>query len=213
MATLERPLKEGNVRTYQEKVALGFPDILASEADADHDTIYAAWNGGVGTANLVDNAVTSAKIAPDQIGPRELADNLPGTILAPGAAVAGIAAVTAPGQDFTSGAEVLLLRVPGYVHRGGHVFLAIDARARNDGSVAAATWELRVYRGATALTTRAVTYDNRTGLQYLPLIWSFVYVDATAAAGTYDWVVNITRTGGTASLTLLGASMTVWTLA
>jgi hypothetical protein len=46
MPTLERPVKEGSVRTYQAKVGLGFPDILASEVDADLDTIYAAWNGG-----------------------------------------------------------------------------------------------------------------------------------------------------------------------
>jgi hypothetical protein len=64
MAT-QRPLKEGSVRTYQEKVALGFPDILASEMDADLDTIYAAWNGGVATANLNDASVTEAKLAPD----------------------------------------------------------------------------------------------------------------------------------------------------
>jgi hypothetical protein len=69
-----RPLKEGSVTTYQQKVAAGFPDILASEADADLDTIYAAWNGGVGTANLIDGCVTSAKIQADQITTRELAN-------------------------------------------------------------------------------------------------------------------------------------------
>jgi hypothetical protein len=58
-----RPLKEGSVTTYQQKVALGFPDILASEMDADLDTIYAAWNGGVNTANLVDGSVTTPKLA------------------------------------------------------------------------------------------------------------------------------------------------------
>ena len=60
-----RPLKEGSVTTYQAKVAAGFPDILASEMDADLDTIYAAWNGGVNTANLVNGSVTYAKLAPD----------------------------------------------------------------------------------------------------------------------------------------------------
>jgi len=45
---LTRPLKEGSVTTYQQKVALGFKDILASEADGDHDTMYAAWNGALG---------------------------------------------------------------------------------------------------------------------------------------------------------------------
>jgi hypothetical protein len=71
MATLQRPVKEGSVRTYQEKVGLGFVDILASEMDADLDTIYAAWNGGTGnladlavtTPKLADGAVTSVKIA------------------------------------------------------------------------------------------------------------------------------------------------------
>ena len=73
-----RPLKEGSVTTYQAKVAAGFPDILASEMDADLDTIYAAWNGGpptnsigslqiidgsVGTLELADGAVTTAKLA------------------------------------------------------------------------------------------------------------------------------------------------------
>jgi hypothetical protein len=65
-----RPLKEGSVTTYQQKVALGFPDILASEVDADLDTIYAAWNGGI-----ADGSVTPAKLAAGAVGTRELADN------------------------------------------------------------------------------------------------------------------------------------------
>jgi hypothetical protein len=65
MATIQRPTKEGSVRTYQEKVALGYVDILASEMDADLDTIYAAWNGGADTINIKDGTVTYAKLAPD----------------------------------------------------------------------------------------------------------------------------------------------------
>jgi hypothetical protein len=63
MATIQRPTKEGSVRTYQEKVGLGFVDILASEMDADLDTIYAAWNGGVDSVTLKDGAVTTPKLA------------------------------------------------------------------------------------------------------------------------------------------------------
>jgi hypothetical protein len=65
MATIQRPVKEGSVRTYQEKVGLGFVDILASEMDADLDTIYAAWNGGADTINIKDGSITYAKLAPD----------------------------------------------------------------------------------------------------------------------------------------------------
>jgi len=60
---LTRPLKEGSVTTYQQKVALGFKDILASEADADHDTMYAAWNGALGgdlTGTLPNPTVVAA---------------------------------------------------------------------------------------------------------------------------------------------------------
>src|SRR5262249_60235175 len=60
---LTRPLKEGSVTTYQQKVSLGFKDILASEADADHDTMYAAWNGALGgdlTGTLRNPTVVAA---------------------------------------------------------------------------------------------------------------------------------------------------------
>jgi hypothetical protein len=95
-----RPLKEGSVTTYQQKVAAGFPDILASEMDADLDTIYAAWNGNVGTANLVDGSVTYAKLAPDAQLWRDT-----GTTLVPGTSFA-TRIVAVPGD--TTGATVLL---------------------------------------------------------------------------------------------------------
>jgi hypothetical protein len=74
MATIQRPTKEGSVRTYQEKVGLGFVDILASEMDADLDTIYAAWNGGVDSVTLKDGAVTTPKIVDLNVTTAKLAD-------------------------------------------------------------------------------------------------------------------------------------------
>ena len=82
MPILSRPAKQGGATTYQEKVAQGYKTILASEADADLNTIYDAWNTGVDAVNIQPGAITADKLAPNQIGPRELADNLPGDILA-----------------------------------------------------------------------------------------------------------------------------------
>jgi hypothetical protein len=75
MAQIPRPPKQGNVMTYVAKVAAGYPHILAGEMDADLDTIYGAWNSGADTANIRDGAVTSAKLAADSVGPRELQDS------------------------------------------------------------------------------------------------------------------------------------------
>jgi hypothetical protein len=86
MAQIPRPPKQGNVTTYVQKVAAGFSRILAGEMDADLDTIYAAWNGGADTVNLRDGCVTSAKLAADAVGPRELVDGAVATLqLADGA--------------------------------------------------------------------------------------------------------------------------------
>jgi hypothetical protein len=98
-----RPLKEGSVTTYQQKVAAGFPDILASEMDADLDTIYAAWNGGVATANLIDGSVTTAKIGNGQVTYAKLAPDAQlwsdtGTALTPGTNFASRPIVAVPGD-------------------------------------------------------------------------------------------------------------------
>jgi hypothetical protein len=79
MAQIPRPPKQGAVMTYVAKVAAGYPHILAGEVDADLDTIYGAWNSGVDTVNIRDGAVTSAKLAADSVGPRELQDSGIGT--------------------------------------------------------------------------------------------------------------------------------------
>jgi hypothetical protein len=80
MAQIPRPPKQGNVTTYVAKVAAGYARILAGEVDADLDTIYGAWNAGADTVNIRDGAVTSAKLAADSVGPRELQDGGIGTV-------------------------------------------------------------------------------------------------------------------------------------
>jgi hypothetical protein len=87
MAQIPRPPKQGNVMTYVAKVAAGYPHILAGEVDADLDTIYGAWNAGADTINIRDSAITSAKLAADAVGPRELQDSAVGTTNLAAAAV------------------------------------------------------------------------------------------------------------------------------
>jgi hypothetical protein len=74
MAVIQRPSKQGGVTTYQAKVSAGYTKILASEMDADLDTIFSAWNTGVDTVNIRPGSITGDKLAPGAIGTRELAD-------------------------------------------------------------------------------------------------------------------------------------------
>lgn len=75
MATIQRPVKRGNVRKFDDSYQKGFKSAQASEVDADFDTLYDAWNfgtinfadGGVTTAKLADGSVTNAKLATDSV--------------------------------------------------------------------------------------------------------------------------------------------------
>jgi len=74
MPQLTRPTKQGGATTYQGKVSAGYKNILASEMDADLDTIYSAWNTGVTGDNIAPGVITGDKLAPGAVGTRELAD-------------------------------------------------------------------------------------------------------------------------------------------
>jgi hypothetical protein len=116
---LQRPLKEGSVRTYQEKVGLGFTDILASEADGDSDTIYAAWNGTLGgdltgtlpNPTLAAGAVTSAKLATDIVVVARPVQTLSGDVTLTNTFVT-ILSVTIP-STYRGGSVLCLVDVQG----------------------------------------------------------------------------------------------------
>jgi hypothetical protein len=65
MATIQRPLKLFSTRKYVDEVAAD-PDhlapILASEVDADIDTVFEAWNGGVDPVNIKPGSVQDSHI-------------------------------------------------------------------------------------------------------------------------------------------------------
>jgi hypothetical protein len=51
---LQRNVKRGNVRTFDEEYNRGYSDIWASEVDADFDTLYDAWNSvGLGANETI----------------------------------------------------------------------------------------------------------------------------------------------------------------
>jgi len=72
MATIQRPVKTYGTRSYVSEVAAapGNQDpILSNEVDADLDTMYAAWNGGVDTVNIKDGSVSRAKLSTTDVLP------------------------------------------------------------------------------------------------------------------------------------------------
>ena len=87
MSTIQRNIKRGNVRTFDDLYSRGFTDIWASEVDADFDTIYNAWNLGVpGGINIQDGSITGAKLADGSVSYSKL---VVGSIRGGGAAAGG----------------------------------------------------------------------------------------------------------------------------
>jgi hypothetical protein len=185
MALIQRPAKQGGSTEYQGKVAQGYTKILSAEMDADLDTIYAAWNGGADTVNLVDNAVTSAKIAPGAVGSRELSPSVylwqvagTGTALTPVDATkditigrAYLSTQTANTDVIRYGASAAKFHIGESASNNFQLFMnaaftgAIDNTARPAWALGAgpATDTLVVYRspaGTTASWTTLFTLDN-----------------------------------------------------
>lgn len=70
MATIQRPLKLYGTRKYVDEVAADADHkapILSIEVDADLDTIYTAWNGGVDGVNIKPGVITTGHIADGQV--------------------------------------------------------------------------------------------------------------------------------------------------
>jgi hypothetical protein len=186
---LLRPLKEGTVRTYQEKVGLGFTDILASEADADFDTIYGAWNGGVGTANLIDGSVTSPKLATDAVGSLQLAAGAV-TIakMAVGAAVRG-AASTPMAETVASGATLVTFATLNITLSGGLVEIKgeLVGTVQDLTGTAVNKWaEVQLWRGAGVLRRWLVPIASPSTVLIAMAFPIFYYEVGVSGAVTYS---------------------------
>jgi hypothetical protein len=77
MANIQRSIKRGDVRKFDESYNKGFKSAQASEVDADFDALYDAWN--FGTINVADGSVTTGKIADGAVTGDKLASNSVGS--------------------------------------------------------------------------------------------------------------------------------------
>jgi hypothetical protein len=91
MATIQRSIKRGDVRQFDESYQKGFKSAWASEVDADFNILYDAWNfgldgglvladGSVTTPKLADGSVTNNKLAPNSVGSGNIIDGAVTTV-------------------------------------------------------------------------------------------------------------------------------------
>jgi hypothetical protein len=86
MSIVERPLKRGDVFTFDDSYNKGFKNIWASEVDAEFDKLYGVWNSGdiniadgtITGDKIANGTVTVSKLAPDSVDSSKIID---GTIL------------------------------------------------------------------------------------------------------------------------------------
>jgi hypothetical protein len=82
MATIQRQVKRGDVRQFEESYNKGFKNIWATEVDADFNTLFDSWNfgsinvadGSITSDKIQDGAVTGTKIAADSIASSHIID-------------------------------------------------------------------------------------------------------------------------------------------
>lgn len=219
MPIISRPPKQGAATSYAAKVALGFTDILASEVDADFDTLFALVNGqldstnlaagavtatqmaaasvgaaalqsaAVGTSNLIDGSVTNAKVA--------AAAAIAGSKLAVGAAVNAItSAILTSASAFTAETTIATLNL---TVRGGWVAIG-GTGVLYAGSPTNLQARVRVKVDGTAVedVTYPVNDASAGGVIPLPLPFGLY----TLAAGARVITVTAAVSSGTGNLTV-----------
>jgi hypothetical protein len=178
MATIARTTKAGS-GTGDFAAAT---TIVASEANADLNTIYNEFNGSIAAANLASNAVTTAKI---------LDANVTTAKIAVGATYPEVDSATpGTGLSITTG-ETTVVTFPSITTRGGRVciFGTIAWSVATNQSTQQVT--IRIKRDA--VTIRTYVYDVASGnvadTNTYPLPTPFF--EEALAAGSYVYIITV----------------------
>jgi len=215
VALIQRPLKQGSVRTFAEKVALGFDDALDVEFDGDVDTLYAEVNGNLSDPNILNAGITaSTKLVAGSITAGVIASNAVETAkikdlnvtVGKLAVKAGTNIVGAGAQVSTtwSTVETTVASVT-MTTRGGNVLLVPALMIPIALATASAfNLTLRWYRGVTLLGNVIATIQGAVGDTVL--VTPYPRTDVASSAGSNTWHLKALTSTTNAVITMSGAA-------
>ena len=197
--------------------------ILASEVNADFNTVFNVVNGNLDDDNLANDAVTTAKITDLNVTTGKLAANavttakitdlnvttgkLADLAVTTGKMAVGAAVPTSVAEVMTTFAtsgtsETDLIIAPAITTRGGTVFIVPTIPAWLVGtSAAAGNLTIRYYRGATNFYTIAYSIIMPTYAFAGTMPVTIPPLTNTPAAGTYVYKITAQVSSATFSLT------------
>lgn len=188
MATIARTTKAGS-GTGDFAAAT---TIVASEANADLNTIYNEFNGSIAAANLASNAVTTAKI---------LDANVTLAKLAVGATIRNfVAAAVTAGQTYTT-VESTIGTSGAVTWSGGRVFIISSIGGTIGRASSGATESMTIRAKIDGVTTESRTMDcsQTTGTS---IVWPicFPVIVLTPSAGSHTLILTVQSTSANVNI-------------
>lgn len=191
MSAIQRPLKLHGTRSYVAEKAIDSNDIIReAEVDADLDTLYGDYNGGVNDANTVAQAFTGDRIKTGTLPFDRLAGLIGTAQLAVGASTPARQGIAPVANVNTALAEVTIVQWPALTTRGNRVQSSGYAGVWvvSVGIASVLTW--RIYRDVTVIQTFLVTTSISGSPANLPVSVAFPHFLDAPGAGTYVYKVT-----------------------